>query len=133
MKKFSLANSLATAGLAVSVLATAALAGESVAAHDAMHDKRTVSVRYADADLASAEGVQALYQKLERASRRACRRPDERSLAARADWRSCRSAALDAAVTEVKNVHLSALHRARSGVTANAALVAAMASGREGQ
>ena len=133
MKTFSLANSLSTMGLAVSVLAAAAQAGESMAARAAMRDMRTVSVRYAEADLASAEGVQALYEKLERASRQACRRPGERSLAVRADWRSCRSAALDAAVTGVKNVRLSALHRERCGATANAALVAAVENGHEGE
>jgi UrcA family protein len=133
MKKLSLTHSLSMMGLAVSVLATATPAGASAAAHDTMHDTRTVSVRYAEAELASAEGVQGLYEKLERASRQACRRPDGRSLAARADWRSCRSAALDAAVAEVKNVGLSALHRERSGAMAsNDALMAAVESAQEG-
>jgi len=133
MKKFSLANSLSTVGLVACVLATAAQAGESAAAHGAMRDIRSVHVRYAEADLASAEGVHALYEKLERASRQACRRRDERSLGARADWRSCRSAALDAAVAEVHNVRLSALHRERSGAMANDALVAALDSAYEVQ
>lgn len=133
MKKFRLANSLSTVGFVASVLATAAQAGEGAAAHDAMHDIRSVNVRYAEADLASAEGVQALYQKLERASRQACRRRDERSLAARADWRSCRSAALDAAVAAVQNVRLGALHRERYGAMTNDARVAALESVHDGQ
>ena len=133
MKKFSLANSLSTMGLAFSVLATAAQAGEPVPAQGAMRDTRVVSVRYTQADLASPEGVQALYVKLERASRQACRRADDRGLSARADVRNCRAGALDAAVAQVKNVRLGALHRERSGAAVNGALVAAADSANSGQ
>lgn len=126
MKRFSLANSLSTIGLLVSVITTGAQAEERAAERAAVRDLRAVNVRYAGSGLASAEGVQALYARLERASRQACRRFDGRDLQARTDARACRSAALDAAVAEVQSVGLSALHRERSSARGDGALMAAV-------
>ena len=133
MKRFSLANSLSTMGLVFSVITTGSQAEERVAERAAARDLRAVNIRYAGSGLATPEGVQALYAKLERASRQACRRVDGRDLRARTDARACRNAALDAAVAGVQSVGLSALHRERSGARGDAALVAAVADAHEAQ
>ena len=125
MKRFSLANSLSIIGLALSVLATAAQADDIAPASATLRDARTVTVRYADADLASAEGVETLYQRLDRAALRACSRGGDRGADAFADRRACRAAALDAAVAQVQDARLSQLHRARTVAQGHDALVAA--------
>ena len=126
MKRFSLINSLSTMGLVFSVITTGAQAEERVAERAAARDLRAVNVRYAASGLATADGVQALYARLERASRQACRRFDGRDLRARTDALACRNAALDAAVAEVQSVSLGALHRERCGARGDGALMAAV-------
>ena len=133
MKRFSLANSLSTMGLVFSVITTGSQAEERVAERAAARDLRAVNIRYAGSGLATPEGVQALYAKLERASRQACRSVDGRDLRARTDARACRDAALLAAVAEVQSVSLSALHRERSGARGDGALMAAVSEAHEVQ
>jgi UrcA family protein len=71
----------------------------------------SVTVRYADLNLNTAEGVEALYARLRAAARKACGPQPSRALVERIDWRTCYTAALEAAVSNVKSEQLSALHR----------------------
>jgi UrcA family protein len=73
-----------------------------------------VSVRYVAADLATAKGTEALYQRIERAARVACHRPNIGALDAYRLYRACYGRAVDAAVAQVDSSTLTSLHRART-------------------
>jgi UrcA family protein len=91
------------AGACAALLAFPAAAGPA-------RESRSVAVNYADLDLRDEQDVATLYARLDRAARATCGVADARNLAQMADWRRCRSEALDGAVSEVANERLSALH-----------------------
>jgi UrcA family protein len=71
----------------------------------------TVTVRYADLNLNTAEGVEALYARLQAAAKKACSQHEGRALIDVVEWRTCYTQALEKAVSNVKSEHLSVLHR----------------------
>jgi UrcA family protein len=81
--------------------------GQAVAADT---DVRTTTVRYADLDLYSDAGVQALYGRLRAAAARVCGPRASRDLYMQQLWRECRDDTLARAVSQLGNVKLAALH-----------------------
>jgi UrcA family protein len=73
----------------------------------------TVVVRYEDLNLASEDGVRALYQRIVVAARLICEKPDNRDLPGMSSTRDCRRDAVMRAVQAVNNPRLAAVHAAR--------------------
>jgi UrcA family protein len=73
-------------------------------------ESRAATVNYADLDLESAAGVEALYARIRSAAKKVCGTAEIRDIAARADMSACRSAAMDKAVAAVGNEALAARH-----------------------
>jgi UrcA family protein len=71
---------------------------------------REVTVNYADLNLESAAGVEALYTRLRAAARNVCGSADTRSLNSHQDMKACREASLAEAVAKIGNVALAAHH-----------------------
>ena len=69
-----------------------------------------VTVRYDDLNLGTDTGVRTLYARLTRAAELVCPDRHVRDLARSSIARTCQSEAVDAAVTQVHNPHLAALH-----------------------
>ena len=93
-------------------LALAAQAGETSTAPDQKRDD--VVVRYADLDLNSAEGVEALYARLSAAASRACGNlPGALDIQARKKYKACFERKLDKVVGKVGNPAVQALHDER--------------------
>ena len=101
---------------ALAVVALATLATTGSPAHAGTDDDLpTVDVHYNDLNLAGDKGVARLYQRLRTASRIVCDGIDQREPARKAKWRPCYEHALTAAVLDVNEPGLSALHSIRSG------------------
>jgi UrcA family protein len=116
MKQVIRRNFFATAILGFSALcATLPAAAQEPAGNAALYDTNSVTVRFADLNLASSAGVQTLYQRLETAARRVCGSPDSRDFEARRDWKRCYSSALNSAVSTIGNGSLSELHAEKNG------------------
>ena len=78
----------------------------------------SVTVSYADLDLASAAGAQTLYARLSSAARQVCgAEPRNVELRQHASFRSCYHQALDEAVDRVDSEQLYALHQSRSAAS----------------
>ncbi len=101
-------------GFAASLVAGVARADESPSVA-ADRDTRSVTVRFEIDELASSDGVRAVYERLEDAAKLACRRGVERSIAARADELKCRDEAVAKAVQEIADANLAGLHRRETG------------------
>ena len=71
----------------------------------------TVAVNYADLDLTTDAGVQALYRRLQVAAKRVCRSFEGREIGKGTKRRACYDQALSDAVTKVNLEMLSALHK----------------------
>jgi UrcA family protein len=69
-----------------------------------------VRVSYADLNLSTPQGSQALYARIVSAANEVCRADDIRDLQAMAARNSCRAAAIAQAVREVGSPALAALH-----------------------
>src|SRR5687768_7294438 len=94
-------------------LAAAAQAGEPATARPAKHDD--VVVRYADLNMATADGARMLYTRLSSAAKRACGgTPMTVSLDARAYFDSCYDRTLNHAVDKVGSQQVQMLHARRS-------------------
>jgi UrcA family protein len=74
----------------------------------------SVSVSYVTADVATAEGAQALYEHIQRAAKIACHEPNIRELDQYRLYQKCFDRAMDAAVAKVDSSALTALHRNRT-------------------
>lgn len=83
-----------------------------------------ISVSYADLDLDRAEGVSALYGRLEAAAEQTCDPAEGQSLAMRRIHRDCMRESLDGAIASLDNDALSMLHLAKTGRVAGATSVA---------
>ena len=75
-------------------------------------ETRSVAVSYADLDLNRGAGVQALYQRLRVAAKRACGSYDTRDRIGRASVQACREAALTDAVARLGNERVAWFHSA---------------------
>jgi len=70
-----------------------------------------VVVRYADLNLSTAAGTQALYARISAAASRACGgQPDFRDLHQQQQYRACYDKAMEKAVHEIDSVRLQALY-----------------------
>ena len=74
----------------------------------------SVTVRYADLNLNTPAGVDALYARLRAAARGVCNVRERRPLVETIESKSCYRQTLGAAVDSVKSLTLSTLHRAGS-------------------
>jgi UrcA family protein len=99
-------------------LAASVQAGDTSpdAAPAVKHDD--VVVRYADLNLASEEGAEALYARLSAAAARACgNTPMAWEQKARSEYKACVNRKLDKAVGKVGNPKVSAVHAVRKEAT----------------
>jgi UrcA family protein len=89
----------------------ACLSGAAPVLANAPAETRSVSVRYADLDLASAAGAAALYQRLQGAARVVCGHADQ-NLAVLRYVNRCKHSAISDAVSSVNAPLLRAIHNA---------------------
>jgi len=85
--------------------------GSSALAAERTGEAPSINVGYADLDLNTADGVEALYARLRTAARRVCSQHEGRALINAFEWQACYDQALSTAVSKVKSESLSALHR----------------------
>jgi UrcA family protein len=100
-------SSLACLALGSALFAGAALA--SATAADGNLVVQSMTVRYADVNLATVAGATTLYRRIQGAARLVCGESG-RSLAERQAWKECYRNAVEGAVTKVNNPTLSAVH-----------------------
>ena len=86
----------------VTVLAAAALAGGTPAI--AADETVSVTVPYADLDIADPAGADALTQRIDAAVDKVCHRPDIRNLKAMVAWEECKADALAGAMEQLSLV-----------------------------
>ena len=100
----------------LAVVALAALATTRSPAYAGTEDDLpTIDVHYNDLNLANDKNVGTLYQRLRTAASLVCDGINQREPARKAKWRPCYEHALTAAVLDVNEPRLSALHSTRSG------------------
>lgn len=107
ISKLVTANSIVGALLAVT-----ASVGTAVAAPPASSDVVRVAVSYADLDLTTQDGIQALHRRVLVAARTVCPAPRNADVKFRGLARDCRAQAIEAAVRSIGNPALVALHTA---------------------
>lgn len=107
---FTIGTRLRAATTAVAVAAFLAI-GAAGNAHAATSP--TVTVKYADLNLATAQGSQALYGRIVDAARSVCAASDIRDLAAVAAANTCRQQAIARAVRAVHSPELASVYAAR--------------------
>jgi UrcA family protein len=104
-----------TSALAIAVLFTAGGPSFASAAQTGQRiDADSVTVRYADRDLDTAQGIASFYARLQSAARTVCSRDMARSVVHVFAWRNCYDQALREAVDSVASEELKALHRESS-------------------
>jgi UrcA family protein len=86
-----------------------AAAGVTTAATPAA-DGPAIAVKYKDLDLNTREGSVTLYKRIADAASEVCSFADNRDLAAVAQSRACRRAAIDRAVNDLHSPQLAAVH-----------------------
>ena len=103
----------------VAISLAAALTGFSVSARAVTSavKVRSVTVRYAELDLAKPQGLEALYIRIGGAARRVCRADSSLRLRARVNMRNCHQEAIERAVKQVNLPTLTAIHRAKTSPT----------------
>jgi UrcA family protein len=98
MKEIAMRKSIVTA------LAAAALAGGLATPAVAADETVSVTVPFADLDVADPAGAEALTQRIDSAVDKVCDRPDMRNLKAMVAWEECRSAAMAGAMEQLSLV-----------------------------
>jgi UrcA family protein len=98
MKEIAMRKSIVT------VLAAAALAGGLATPAVAADETVSVTVPFADLDVADPAGAEALTQRIDSAVDKVCDRPDMRNLKAMVAWEECRSAAMAGAMEQLSLV-----------------------------
>jgi UrcA family protein len=98
MRETAMRNSFVTA------LAAAALAGGLAAPAVAADEPVSVTVAFADLDVADPAGADALTLRIGAAVDKVCARPDMRNLKAMVAWEECKSAALAGAMEQLSLV-----------------------------
>ncbi|HMN46277.1 MAG TPA: UrcA family protein [Povalibacter sp.] len=87
----------------------------SVAAADDVAASRSITVSYRDLDLSSEAGARQLYDRIRAAARNMCGSPRGTALLQiKQQRRQCANAAVAAAVKQVDNGILTAMHRGKS-------------------
>jgi len=95
--------------IALSLVGCTLLAGAAAAAPA----PRTVKVSYADLDLGTDGGVEALYQRLRTAARAACNPSDTLDGRSQGSFEVCKAEALERAVARIGNASLTARLRGK--------------------
>ena len=108
LKQLKLIAGIAIVASGMAAALPQAASAESVVVH-------SVAVHYADLDLDNAAGVQALYHRIVNAAESACGRYEVGDLRAKRDQRSCYEAAVAAAVADIDNAALRAVHAGETG------------------
>jgi UrcA family protein len=98
MKEIAMRKSIVT------VLAAAALAGGFATPACAAAETVSVTVPYADLDVANPAGADALSQRIDSAVEKVCHRPDMRNLKGMVAWEECKAAALAGAMEQLSLV-----------------------------
>ena len=88
----------------VTVLAAAALASGVTAPAFAAEDTVSITVPFADLDIAEPAGAEALTQRIDSAVEKVCHRPDMRNLKGMVAWEECKADALAAAMEQLSLV-----------------------------
>jgi UrcA family protein len=88
---------------AVAFTSTSAIAAPQTLVREAV-------VNYADLDLESAAGIEALYTRLRAAARNVCGSADTKDMAAHQNMKQCREIAIASAVSKIGNAALAAHH-----------------------
>jgi len=105
--------------------------GTSAVAADADAAARSVRVSYADLNLATDQGIAALYSRLQAAAGSVCGpEPSAREILQSSDWTHCREDALSRAIGNVDHPGLTALYQQKTG-RLSPVLVAASGSGSQ--
>jgi UrcA family protein len=97
------------------LIAAQCLGGQLAHADSSSASAPHVVVRFADLDLARAEGVAALYTRLSGAAREVCAPLESRELERARRFRACVADALATAVAEVDRPLLSSYYREKLG------------------
>ncbi len=85
----------------VTVLAAAALAGGLATPAAAADETVSVTVAFADLDVADPAGAEALTRRIDSAVAKVCARPDIRNLKAMVAWEECKSDAIAGAMEQL--------------------------------
>ena len=108
-----LAKPLLTAGIAALFISSAP---HAFAADSDYQKGSSVKVKLTDLDLGTAEGVQVLYKRIEKAARRVCNDDAEPGDPRwHSHWRYCYKTAVANAVRDVNNQWLTAMHQEKNG------------------
>lgn len=97
----------------VALAATALAFVGSAAVAAPVTQAREVTVNYADLNLESAAGVEALYARIRAAAKQVCGTAQLNDFYAQADMRACRETAIANAIAKVDNAALAARHANR--------------------
>jgi UrcA family protein len=97
-KETAMRKSIAT------ILAAAAIAGSFAAPAVAADETVSVTVAYADLDVADPAGADVLTQRIDTAVEKVCHRPDMRDLKGMVAWEECKSDALAGAMEQLSLV-----------------------------
>jgi len=112
----------------VAALTAFAMTSSPVYAAGPQDDTPTVTVRYDDLNLVNPAGTKVLYRRLRTAANTVCTTIDQRYPEQKMKWRQCYEQSLTAAVVNVNDPGLSALHSGRRGtVTTTVGAIARVA------
>ena len=74
------------------------------------HGNRVSTIKYAELNLNSTQGIEVLYNRIKTAASNVCRADDLRVPGAARDSKQCRDKAVDDAVKQINHPELTALH-----------------------
>lgn len=95
--------------------AFAAFGGTQAASAAAIDDVPSKTVAYADLNLESRSGAQALYARLRVAARQVCSSLDDKNLGHRNAWQACLNDAVNSAVMKVNKAMVTLIHSEAAG------------------
>jgi UrcA family protein len=100
------------------------LAGCTLLAGAAAPAPRTVTISYADLDLSTDGGIEALYQRLRAATLAACNPSDTLDGRSQVSFEVCKIEALERAVAQIGNGRLTARLKGKNGAARTASFTA---------
>lgn len=107
-------QSIYRAAFVSAALSTLSLIGTTQVLAGDLSGARSITVSYADLDIASASGAASLYHRIKGAARDVCGY-EGRSLVEIRQWQSCVRGAVDDAVATVNTPLLTAMHSGKDG------------------
>ena len=85
----------------LAIASAVAVALSSIAVAPAAAQDAQIAIRYADLDLTTSAGSQALGERIEAGVKAVCERPDMRNLKSMAAWEQCKDAAVASAADQL--------------------------------